>query len=193
MAADVFPRWRARLKGTSARIAGVGTTVAAAGIALAVFAVHPLAQRQESVPLAVVRAMYEHTSERTPVITNHKATLKYLSPVYGPRRLVLRSAIDSVLLENLQRAHGTLSLALMDRYDSEMFRADAEENETFVARAGRQCRLTMRYESQIAAWARVRVFDVRACDSTRALVPEGQPGELKAAHGTRGFLHHDKS
>ena len=155
MAADVWPRVRFPL-------ARRMVPLAAAGVALMAFAVHPLARRQEGDALAIVRGAFDNTSTGAPVITNSDATLKYLSPAYGPRRLILRQGIAPDTVPALLARHGALDLVLLDRTDSEMFRADAAANAEFLGRLRERCQLTPRHES-VYGWATLRVFGVVGC------------------------------
>lgn len=161
MAADVYPRWFSWLSGT--RYGGSMLRLAAGGIAGAAFLVHPLASRQEATPVAIVRDAYEHTSPTVPVITNPKATLKYLSPSYGPRRLILRSSLDSSSLRQFSAEFPGLDVVLLDRNDSEMFREDARENDEFLAFARQRCELSEVSETRPNSWARLRIFRAKSC------------------------------
>jgi len=163
VAADVLPRWYRGLIAPPGWPARALVIAAAAGVAVVAFAVHPAASRQEKGPLAIVRAIYGNTSADIPVITNNKATLKYLSASYGPRRLILRADADSAHILHFQRAYRALSLVLLDRDDSEMFRQDALDNERFLERLRRQCSLRTRYDVQHSGSMRLRIFDVRQC------------------------------
>lgn len=165
MAADVWPRLRARLTERDQVVASkLARGAAAAAVALA-FAVHPLARRQETVPLAIVRGIYSNTSQSVPVITNSNATLKYLSPSYGPRLLVLRYDVNVDSVAAFARRFGKLSIALLDRSDSEMFRRESEGNARFLAEVRARCMLAEKYQAELGGWAHLRVFDLSGCRS----------------------------
>lgn len=162
MAADVCPRVVARMS-ESARRASMGlTTLGAAGAVALSFAVHPMGRAQEGDALTIVRGIQEHTSAESPVITNSGATLKYLSPSYGPRRLILRQAVPPHTVPSLLEHHRGLSVVLLDRVDSEMFRGDAADNDLFVARLADHCQLSPRHQRDFG-WARLRVLAVDHC------------------------------
>lgn len=162
MAADVWPRAFAALPGSVQSRPRRLVLVAGAAVAAASFLIHPLMRVQEQDALGIVRGMFENTSAATPLITNSDATLKYLSPAYGSRRLILRQQIRSDTVPALLQAFGALSIVLLDRVDTELFRKDAKENNRFVADLGRLCELKMVYRADFA-WASLRVLDINRC------------------------------
>jgi len=126
MAADVWPRWHARVAALVPSAANTLPRVSAACAVATAFLVHPLAQRQERVPLAIVRGIYSRTTADVPVITNSNATLKYLSPSYGPRKLILRYGLSADSTASFAKRFGRLSIVLIDRNDEAR-----AENQTF--------------------------------------------------------------
>lgn len=162
MAADVWPRAFAALPDSIRSRAHGLVLVAGVVVASASFIIHPLMRVQEHDALGIVRGMFENTTAATPLITNSDATLKYLSPAYGSRRLILRQEIRSDTVPSLLRGFGTLSMVLLDRVDSELFRKDAEENNRFVADVGRLCELKVAYHADFD-WAALRVLDINRC------------------------------
>jgi hypothetical protein len=163
MAADVWPRWSSKLDERHRPIVGRPVSVAAFGAIAMAFVVHPLARQQEAVPLAITRGLYLHTSADIPVITNTNATLKYLSPSYGPRKLILRqeTSVDSAAA--FARRLGRVSIALLDRNDSEMFRQESAENTRFMEGVQNRCELHRLYDERVSQWAHLRVFELRRC------------------------------
>jgi hypothetical protein len=159
MAADVWPRW---VDGFGSW-AVVGATTMAMGVVGLAFAVHPLAASQERVPLSIVRAMYAHTDLDSPVVTNTEATLKYFSGVYGRRRIIPRYALNADSIQSLRGHHNQVTLALLDRRDSEKFRLESQENARFVRDVGRRCALVERLDTAVAAWAHLRILAVSSC------------------------------
>lgn len=162
MSAEAWPplyeRFRAR-RPSAAR--GVALSLGAGAIATA-FLVHPLARRQEGEALRIVRTIYANTRSDVPVVTNSKATLKYLSPAYGPRRLVLLEQVPADAVFELTRQHQRVSVVVLDRNDSEMFRADAANTARFLAVAAARCDLVPRLREGFG-WAELRVFDLQGC------------------------------
>lgn len=163
MAADVWPRLYARSRGqlrAATDLLARGAAIAAVALA---FAVHLLVWREERVPLAIVRGIYSHTSENSPVITNSNATLKYLSPSYGPRRLILRYYINSDSVAAFAKRFDTLSVALLDRTDSEMFRLESQDNDRFVGDVRRRCTVEEKYRARPGDWAELQIFHLSRC------------------------------
>jgi hypothetical protein len=164
MAAEVWPRWHDRLvsRHPAARRLRLPLVAAAAAVLIAV-AAHPLARAQEGAPLAIVRGIYANTTPVVPVITNTNATLKYLSPSYGPRRLILRHEISPDSAAQMAQALGGASLVLLDRTDSELFLAESAGNQAFVQRLSARCSVRSRADQPVASWARLRIWDVSGC------------------------------
>lgn len=163
MAADVFPRWYRGFGAGARQTARVATRIAAAAMVAGALMVHALASVQEAQPAAIARSISSHTRADRPVITNNKATLKYLSPAYAPRHIILRSAADSAVLRQFQQQYPVLTVVLLDRRDSEMFREDAAENEQFLQRLRRHCEIAAVHDTVPAEWARLRVLEARNC------------------------------
>lgn len=166
MAADVWPRWYAGIarRGGAAAAAARMLPRTGAGLAAGVaFLVHPLAFFQERVPLAVTTAIYAQTSASVPVITNSNATLKYLSPAYGPRTLILRYNLPPDSTASFARRFGHLQVVLLDRNDSQAYVEEARDNERFLAETRARCTLAPTHDERFGGWARLRVFEVSIC------------------------------
>ena len=160
MAAEVAPR----LLGERARVS-LGRLVPAALIALAVlaFAIHPAIRRQERSSASVVAAISAAVPEGTTVITNHHATLKYVSPVYGTRPLILRSYVTPSDVPAFARSRAPLGVVFIDRTDTDMFRRDADENARFLDALRQRCVLDPKYDSVLPQAGRLRIFNVTGC------------------------------
>lgn len=151
MAADVWPRLVARLGEPKQRMVMRFSWLGAAGALVLAFGIHVLAHRQEREALTIVRAIQARTSAQVPVVTNTNATLKYLSPAYSPRRLILRYAITADSLPALAARYGTMTVALLDRTDSRMFRSETSANDAFLAAVRSRCTLRDFWSQQIGA------------------------------------------
>lgn len=160
MAADVWPRVLRRLSERGREIVARVTPLAAAAVVVAAFAIHPFARRQEREMVAVVRAIMSHTPDNGVLITNAAATLKYLSGVYAPRRLILRDAVDPDSV--MPASSGPMSVVLLHRRDSEFFRTDAAENEKFLTALRRSCEMRQTLEQDFG-WAVLQIVEVQRC------------------------------
>jgi hypothetical protein len=163
MAADVWPRWHERAKQYIGRLADHAVVAAASGAFAVAFAVHPLAWRQDEVAAEIVRGIYAHTSADAPVITNTNATLKYLSPSYGARRLILRYDLSADSVAAFAARYPRLSVVLLDRSDNPFSREEAAGNAAFLAAVQQRCRLDKSFEQAFGGWAELHVYEVRAC------------------------------
>jgi hypothetical protein len=163
MAADVYPR----LLGRMPESVGNGLLrlrpIALALIALMAFGIHPLLRHMEQAPLSVVTAIQRAAPEGVPVVTNHHATLKYLSPVYGAHRLILRAYITAADVPRFYRSAGGLAVVLLDRDDSDMFREDAKQNNAFLAQLQQRCSLVVAHDAPHGSGTRLRVLNVTGC------------------------------
>lgn len=163
MAANVWPRWHAWFVARAALPATTFTRIGAVLAIVTAFLVHPLAQRQERVPLSIVRGIYSQTTTDVPVITNSNATLKYFSPAYGPRKLILRYGLTADSTASFVKRFGRLSIVLLDRNDSEAHRGEEMENERYLADVRRSCSLRPTRDEWLGGWAHLRVFELAAC------------------------------
>lgn len=162
MSAEAWPPLYARVRARLPGPAYAAAVALGAGAIATAFLVHPLARRQEGEALRIVRGIYAHTRSDVPVVTNSKGTLKYLSPAYGPRRLVLLEQVPADAVFELTRQHRGVSVVVLDRNDSEMFRADAANTARFLAVAAARCDLVPRFREGFG-WAELRVFDLQGC------------------------------
>jgi len=161
MAADVFRRWAAHTGATRAWARRLGA-VALGCLMVTAFAIHAAVHMQERAQVDLVRAFYEHTTPDVPLVTNHNATLKYLSPVYGIRTIISRSKTSADDVPRLVTQYGRLNIVFLDRMDSEMFREDAQRNDNFLASLSPRCAILPVYESRQGS-SRLRVFGVNRC------------------------------
>jgi hypothetical protein len=165
MAADVWPRWAAPFIRRGSPLPRVAGGVAIAGVVTLCAGIHIVARSQEEVPLAIKRNFYSHTTATTPVVVNSKASLKYLSPSYGRRRIIERDSTDAVRVAALVRRDGPVTVAFLERSDSEMFRQDVAANDRFLGGLLTACVLEERARERVAAWASLRVVAVVHCAS----------------------------
>jgi 4-amino-4-deoxy-L-arabinose transferase-like glycosyltransferase len=162
MAADVLPRWLARSPSRVQTIIMRALPLAIAGIVIMAFAIHPALARQDKDAASIVREIQAYTAGTTPAITNHLATLKYLSPAYGARRIVLRSYIQPSDVPRFTHKFGKLDLVFLDRTDSEMFRSDAAANTAFITATRSLCSVDSAFAATHTT-GKLRVFHVSKC------------------------------
>jgi hypothetical protein len=162
MAADVWPRWHAALAGRMALRPATVVPAGALAASLVAFGVHPLAARQESAVLPLHAAIQRSTRAETPVITNTDATLKYLSPSYSRRRLIVLEAVGDSLQAFTHR-HGRLDVVVLDRVDGDAFRREIDATQRFLDRAGTSCSLRARVDTAMPDASRLRVFELQSC------------------------------
>lgn len=163
MAADVYPRLHSRLSSTLQRVVDRAIPVGYAALAVLAFAIHPLVRRLDQEPFSIVQAIQLTTASDIPVVINEKAAGKYLSPVYGERRLIGRSAANTAQLAAICREFGGLQLLLLDRSDTEMFRRDAAENARFLSDIEHHLWVRSVYDRAHGTVFRLRIFDVSGC------------------------------
>jgi len=163
MAAHVLTDWYRRLREHWRRIAVIGVRLGAAYTIALAFLVHPLAHLQEAVPLAIITTVLQHTQADVPVITNTNATLKYFSPSYGARKLVVRYAMNGDSAAAFTQRFGHVNLVLLDRTDSEMFREETLANARFVNAMRVRCDVRSTADTVLGAWAHVRTYEVSRC------------------------------
>jgi 4-amino-4-deoxy-L-arabinose transferase-like glycosyltransferase len=162
MAADVWPRWFAALSSRRQRLVRGALPVVMIFIVLVAFAIHAAVRRQERGLLPIVQAIDAGAPVGVPVITNHQATLKYLSPVYGARPMILRAYINPADVPVFYARYKRLNLVFLDRSDSEMFRRDAADNAIFLAGLSGRCELKTVHDSMNAGM-RLRILRILSC------------------------------
>jgi len=162
MAAEVWPRLLAALTSRVAAARFLPQLAVAYVVALPLF-VLTAADSQERAGRIIRVALYDYSAPDVPVLVNELAMEKYASPVYGRRALLYRRDLDTLSVAAIGARHAAFTLALLDRNDSEMFRADAVKNEEFLQRLADGCTVHLMHESEPAAWGRFRVFTVLSC------------------------------
>ncbi len=160
----------------------VPTWIAAAWVlaaAAAAFAVHPVFYSWGESQWRIGSAIYENTPERSAVVTNETATLKFVNETVGlrafsnrvtpelltqytPGPLFARSVLPDAV-PRLLDACGTVTIALLDRTETEVLRQEAVINEDFVAAVGRFCRLEPIVDLQATATDHLRMWRVGPC------------------------------
>ena len=73
-----------------------------------------------------------HTERGEVIITNWKATGKFIDLAGDGRVILRRNKMGRLAIEQLLARKGSFYLVLLDRSDSDYWRRDAFENETFI-------------------------------------------------------------
>jgi hypothetical protein len=162
--AEAFPRllaraWAGLSLGWRRGLPG-GVTVATCAAA---FAVHPVLSRYGATQVAIVRAIYDSTPAGAALVENGAAAQKYTNPVYGVRTVAFRSDYGVADLPRIVAHNPRTYLVFVDRTDSAWFRADAADNDAYVAAAERQCRLSLGHDRWHGPTLRLRIWRVLGC------------------------------
>lgn len=165
MAAEVWPRlWRrvsvAMDDGRRARAERSLLALATVAAVAAGVVSHVAARQQESIAAQIIEAVFEHADAEVPLVVNARALGKFVSPIYGVRQLV---GADAALAAGGPEA---FTLALLDRFDSEMFARDRAESAALLERVRARCRVATLHASTPATWARLHIYSVRGCGTT---------------------------
>lgn len=162
MAADVWPRWLAalgpRIDGLARRL----VPVVALGVAGMGGAVQLAARAQENAAAATIEPLYANSHEALPLVINELALVKYASPIYGVRRILYKRDVDTVPPVRIAETESFV-VALLDRFDSEMFEADVRSNQAFLDTLIGACAVGELHDGNPASWSRLRIFRVSDC------------------------------
>jgi hypothetical protein len=82
---------------------------------------------------AIRDAIYENTEEGSVIVTNWRATGKFIDLVYGNRVVLRREGLARPELHRLLEQSGSFYVVFLDRSDSEFWRRNALENKLFLA------------------------------------------------------------
>src|SRR5262249_47320340 len=120
--------------------------------AAAAFVVHPVLYSWGETQWRIGAALYEKTPEGSAVVTNETATLKFVNEAQGlrafsnrvtpellaqytPGPLMSRSILPDRVPAVLERC-GAVTIALLDRSDTELLRNEVRINDEFAAAVG---------------------------------------------------------
>ena len=159
MAAGTLSALAARVAPRTKRIARSTLLTSAAAAA---FLVHPALRSLESQQYSILRFIQDLTRPEFPVVMNEKVAGKYLSPAYGSRLRVSRSEASSRWIAICQR-HGGVQVVLVDRTDTELFRADAAANATFFSNVRQTPGVRLLADSTFSPSLRVRILWAGDC------------------------------
>ena len=162
MAADVWPRWVAAAGPLNAHRIGLLSRLAAGGVLIVGFALHPALWRKEGPTAEIIDAFRTHASPDVPLITNTTATHRYASPSFAARALIHRYglSIDSVAA---LRAQGPVTIAFLNRTDNERSRAESRENAEFLASLSVRCDLRPQFSREFGMSGQLEIHHVTQC------------------------------
>ena len=161
-AADVWPRWLGGVwNGLGARFGALqraAVPALASGLALGLAGVQ-WAHAEWAQSQAVIRdAIYEATPPDEVIVSNTKATGKFVDFVDGERLVLDRRALGAAGAAILLERRGGFYLVLLDRSDSDYWRRDAFDNAAFLA--GLPGRRELELDLRVTSTDRLRVWRV---------------------------------
>ena len=166
MAAEVWPRWTAWMKGRERRWMQLALIAAITTVAVAAFAIHPAIRTADAEPLGLVQTIAAHAPQGATLVVNERSVGKYVSPVYGARRLVSTSIASVATIQADCLASRSVRVVLLDRLDTPMFRNDATASAALLERIA-SLPLRALHDSLHAPNLRLRIYEVAGCSGTR--------------------------
>lgn len=141
-AAEVWPRWGTRLAGRMSRqrlvaLERAGSVVLRASLgmlAIGLLAAQWLHATWAADQTAIRDAIYAETPAGSVLVSNVRATGKFIDYVGGQRRVLDLEQVHPLHLEHLLESRGAYYLVLLQRSDSHFRRRQAFENEMRIAR-----------------------------------------------------------
>jgi hypothetical protein len=147
-AAEVWPRWARQLwerrsppkRATAARAASMVVVAALAATAVAIVGVQ-WAHAEWTRDQATIRdAIYANTHDGSVIVSNSRATGKFMDHLYGQRLVLNREKVAAVHLSQLLVRQGRFYLVFLDRTDSAYWRENAMGNARFLSSLARPIR-----------------------------------------------------
>jgi hypothetical protein len=99
------------------------------------------------------------------MVTNTRATLKYLSPSYGPRVIVRSYDVNVDSIAQLARSNRAVDVVFLDRRDSEMFREETLRNARLLADVRSRCAVARSTDHTHGPSATLHVLRLSGCAS----------------------------
>ncbi len=143
-AAEVWPRWAASIRDRASperrrsleTAAGLTCVAALVALVFVLFGVQWAHAEWASDQARVREAIYRHTEDGSVVVTNWKATGKFIDLVHGKRVILPRDQVAPAHVELLLERVGSFYVVLLDRSESAFWRRNAVDNSLFIARVG---------------------------------------------------------
>jgi hypothetical protein len=167
---DVAPRARDRLESRLPRRPATTGPVSAlvwtwaAGVVVAAAVVHPVMDAWGRSQLEVVRALFGHTGEGAPVITNAIATSRFLADVYGKRLVVPHHRIRPEDVPTLLERHGRAYVAFLERVDHAIPERWRHETLPFVDALQELCDARLVHQADYQGTGSLRIWKLVGCD-----------------------------
>lgn len=150
------------------RLRSRAAVAALAAVAVAAISVHPMMARWEAPQRAIVEAIYSKTPPGAVLVTDEIATMKFISPAYGPRTPITTVDLSLSRLKLVVGRNPDVYFVLVERSDSEFFRTDWARNAAFVSEVRNQCAVEPVYDQVHSPTDRLLIARIRSCDLGRA-------------------------
>ena len=105
-----------------------------------------------------IDAIYAGTPEGSVIVTNWRATGKFIDIVYGDRFPLRREGLNARHTAALAREQGEFFVVLLDRSDSEFWRRNARDNASFIRRL--RPRPSLELDLEVTSTDRLRIWRV---------------------------------
>jgi len=155
--AEAISRWPAY----SARLESLGRTAALGwigGVAVLIIGIHAGHHFWSSGQAAIRDAIYSHTPDGSVIVTDSRATAKFLDSIYGNRIALSRHWLDIGKAETLVRRNGSIFIVQLDRSDSDFWKAVAQENTAY--RESYTLPMDLVFDRTFSATERLRIWAV---------------------------------
>ena len=143
-AGEVWPRLAARLRERASlpvrrrleAAAGVALVGSLSLVACLLVGVQWAHARWAGDQAEIRSAIFDTTEEGSVIVTNWRATGKFIDLVYGNRVILPREKLTPEILRRLALRNASFYVVFLDRSDSEFWRHNAFDNEIFLANLG---------------------------------------------------------
>lgn len=135
-----------------------------AGLAcVAAFAVHPVIARYTATQASIVKTIYDATPDHSVIVANYSGTQKFLNPVYGARVIAYRESVGTDAMKQIVARNAATFVVLVERNDSDFYRADSMENAAYVGELSQRCRLDPVRDETFGLTHHLRIWRAASC------------------------------
>jgi hypothetical protein len=138
------------------RVAGAALALSLLSLAGAAALVHPVFERWASTQSAIQEAIADHCGLDSVLVTNWRATRKFIRELDRRYLAVDRNEITVAKADDLARAHGKICVAFLDRADSGEWLWDAERSAAFIESVSEP--LTLQLDRTLTSTDRLRIW-----------------------------------